>query len=294
MKALHIHAHHDDFEFCAAGTFELWRRQLGDAFQGRIVVCTDGAAGHHFRTRPETAELRRREQEASAAIGGVEFQQLVDAHGQPFREGCLQADRNFLAALWKAIRDFEPDYLFCPPLPVDPLAGVHLDHLAVAEGVRRVAYLINVPHAFTPEYPADETRSAFCRTPVILNVHDGYMAGANSHDLAVRVESAFDTLVEMSCCHQSQIAEWLPWIDRHSLEVPRSKAHWAAQLRQRFARINREMDQAGEEAHEFFRVTAWGTVPSAAQLLRDFPVLEPEATEKRLRRVLARWAPQAE
>ena len=25
-----------------------------------------------------------------------------------------------LAALWQAIREFEPDYLFCPPVPADP------------------------------------------------------------------------------------------------------------------------------------------------------------------------------
>jgi LmbE family N-acetylglucosaminyl deacetylase len=72
-----------------------------------------------------------------------------------------------LAALWKAIRDFEPDYLFCPPFPSDALAGIHVDHVAVAEAVRKVAYMINVPHAFTPEYPADESKSEPCKVPVI-------------------------------------------------------------------------------------------------------------------------------
>ena len=166
MKLLHIHAHHDDFEFVAAGTFELWRRKLGPLLESRIVVCTDGKAGHHFRTREETGALRQREQQASAALAGVAFQQLIDHRGQEFREGCLTMDAAFLAAIWKAIRDFQPDYLFCPPLPADPLAGVHPDHLAVAEAVRRVAYMINVPHAFTPEYPADETKSEPCQVPV--------------------------------------------------------------------------------------------------------------------------------
>lgn len=290
MNVLHIHAHHDDFEFAAAGTFELWRRGLGNQFKSRAIVCTDGAAGHHRRTRRETGEIRRREQAASAAIAGVEFQQLADHAGQLFREGCLAADRPFLAALWKAIRDFEPDYLFCPPIPTDPLAGVHPDHLAVAEAVRRVAYMINVPHAFTPEYPADETKSVPCRTPVIVNVHDGYMAGANAYDLAVEVESVFDQLVEMSWCHQSQVVEWLPWIDRHHLEVSQTRQDWAKQLRGRFTRINREMGVVSPDAHEFFRVTAWGTVPSTERLMEDFPkLLDPVATESRLRRNLSRW-----
>src|SRR5882672_5759964 len=205
MKALCIHAHYDDFEFVAAGTFELWRRKLGAAFQGRILVCTDGAAGHHFRTREETARTRLQEQEASARLGGCQFELLRLPNGKPPREACLQVTPDLLAALWKAIRDFEPDYLFCPPIPANPLAGIHNDHLTVAEAVRRVAYMINVPHAFTPEYPADETSSHPCKVPAILNVYDAYMAGTNSHDLAVDVEGAFGKIGEMSFCHQSQI-----------------------------------------------------------------------------------------
>ena len=150
LKALFIHAHYDDYEFTAAGTFELWRRKLGDDFRGRVVVCCDGRAGHHFRTRDETARIRLAEQEASARLGGYEFVPLLLPDGTMPREACLQVTPELLAALWKAIRDFEPDYLFCPPLGSDPLAGIHNDHETVAEAVRRVAYMINVPHAFTP------------------------------------------------------------------------------------------------------------------------------------------------
>ena len=291
MKLLHIHAHHDDFEWAAAGTFELWRRELGDQFHARLIVCTDGKAGHHFRPREETGELRRREQAASAALAGVEFQQLVDHRGQPFREGCLILDAPFLAALWKAIRDFEPDYLFCPPLPIDPLAGVHPDHLAVAEAIRRVGYMINVPHAYTPEYPADETRSTPCKVPVIINVHDGYMAGANAYDLAVNTEPVFEHLVDATWCHQSQFCEWLPWVDRHNLTAPTSKADWATQLRAAHARRNREMEVVETWSAEFFRVTAWGTIPTPEQLVADFPnLIDLPATLARLRDRLRRWS----
>ena len=54
MKILMIHAHFDDYEFVAAGTFELWSRKLGDALRARVIVCTDGEAGYHFHTRQET------------------------------------------------------------------------------------------------------------------------------------------------------------------------------------------------------------------------------------------------
>ena len=94
--------------------------------------------------------------------------------------------------MWKTIREFEPDYLICPPIPADSLAGVHVDHIAVAEAVRKVAYMINVPHAFTPEYPTDETESKPCKAPVVIQTYDTYLCGENVCDLAIDVEAAFD------------------------------------------------------------------------------------------------------
>ena len=289
MKILCVHAHYDDYEFFASGTFELWRRKLGADLRARVLVCTDGQAGHHFRTREETGALRRQEQEASARIGGYEFELHRLPNGQVPREACLPVTIDLLAALWKSIRDFEPDYLFCPPLAADPLAGLHNDHQTIGEAVRRVAYMINVPHAFTPEYPADETRSQPRRTPVILNLYDSYLSGANAYDLAVDVEEAFDRMCAMSYCHQSQLTEWLPWVGRHRMEPPRSLEEWARLFRQRLLRRNQELGLRSERAIEVFTVTAWGEVPAYEQILRDFPGVQPQfsnlpALEKRLQR----------
>ncbi|MBI3853029.1 MAG: PIG-L family deacetylase [Verrucomicrobia bacterium] len=290
MRILCIHAHFDDFEFVASGTFEMWRRKLGNGLRARVIVCTDGKAGHQFRTREETGRLRLQEQLTSAKIGGYEFEQLKLPDGQVPREACLQVTMPLLAALWKAIREFEPDYLFCPPIGADPLAGIHVDHVGVAEAVRQVAYMINVPHAFTPEYPADETASMPCKVPVILNVYDGYMAGANSYDLAVDVEEAFPRICEMTWCHQSQIAEWLPWVGRHNLTPPASQADWSRTLRRRLANRNQELGIRSERAFEVFTVTAWGAVPTFEQLLKDFPGIEAEASNlESLQQRLARW-----
>jgi LmbE family N-acetylglucosaminyl deacetylase len=277
MKALYIHAHFDDYEFTAAGTFELWRRQVGSYLRARVLVCTDGKAGHHFRTREETGRIRIEEQAASARIGHYEFEILRLPDGQPPREACLQITPPLLAAIWKAIRDFEPDYIFCPPLASDPLAGIHNDHETIAEAVRRVAYMINVPHAFTPEYPADETQSALCKVPVIINVYDGYMFGANAYDFAIDVEDALPLIAEMTWCHQSQVTEWLPWVGRHNMAPPKDLAGWATTLRARFDRKNRELGIRGNRAVEVFRVTAWGAVPSLSQLQRDLPAMIPDA-----------------
>jgi LmbE family N-acetylglucosaminyl deacetylase len=273
MRLLSVQAHFDDFEFTAAGTFEMWRRKADDPLRARVLVCTDGQAGHHALTRKQTGRVRLREQQASARIGQYEFKQLILPDGRLPRDSCLQVTTGFLAALWKAIRDFEPDYLFCPPLPPATLAGIHVDHVAVAEAVRKVAYMINVPHAFTPEYPADETHSRPVRVPVILNVYDAYMFGVNAPDLVVDVEPAFDRIVEMSWCHQSQIREWLPWVGRHQIKAPRSPVEWSVVLRDRFRRQQRELGLRMRRATEVFTVTAWGSIPKIESLVKDFPKL---------------------
>jgi LmbE family N-acetylglucosaminyl deacetylase len=290
MKALYVHAHYDDYEFGAAGTFELWRRARGEHFQARVLVCTDGAAGHQFRTRAETARLRFQEQTNSAKLGGYEFELLRSPQGKPFREASLQISGDLLAVLWQAIRQFEPDYLFCPPLPTDPLAGVHNDHVVIAEAVRRVAYMINVPHAFTPEYPADETRSVARKTPVILQVYDTYLAGGHGFDLAVDVEAAFDRIAEMSWCHQSQIKEWLPWVGRHNMEPPATLEAWKAALHARYLRRNRQLGLRSRRVLETFTLTAWGETPNLEAVLRDFPpVSRPNSKLAQCRRRLKLW-----
>ena len=290
MKILHVHAHFDDYEFVAAGTFDMWKRKLGDDLRARVLVCTDGKAGHHFRTRNQTGEIRLREQQESARVGGYDLQVLRLPNGQVPREACLQPSIELHAALWKAVRDFEPDYLFCPPVAADPLAGIHNDHVVVADAVRRVAYMINVPHAFTPEYPADETRSTPCKVPVILNVYDTYMFGTTGYDLAVDVEDAFDKVARMSWCHQSQVTEWLPWVGRHDLAAPAALAEWSAILRRRFEKQNRELGLPAGRAREVFTVTAWGEVPTVEQLVADFPSLDSAASRlEPLGQRLARW-----
>jgi len=290
MKILCVHAHFDDFEFVAGGLFEIWRQKLGRELTAKLIVCTDGKAGHHFRTREETAKIRLQEQLESARIGGYEFEQLRLPSGLAPREACLQVSTEFLAALWKAVRDFEPDYLFCPPLPPDPLAGIHVDHLAVAEGIRKMAYMINVPHAFTPEFPADETKSRPCKVPVIVNVYDAYMSGDNQYDVAVDVEAAFPKICETTFCHQSQIVEWLPWVGRHDMPAPKSSADWAEHLRQRFAKRNRELGIGSNRLLEVFTVTAWGELPRFNQLLQDLPnVLAEFSNLAQLKQRLVRW-----
>src|SRR4051812_16924839 len=296
MKILHVHAHFDDFEFVASGLFEMWRRKLCDQLRARVMVCTDGKAGHHFRTREEIGRVRLEEQLKSARIGNFELEQLLLPDGRPPREACLQITPALMAGLWKAVRAFEPDYLFCPPVPNDPLAGIHVDHVTGAEAGRKTTYMFNVPHAFTPEFPAvDETKSEPRKTPVILNVHDGYMTGENAFDLAIDVEEAFEVMAEEAFAHKSQITEWIPWVGRHDMAPPQTMEEWRAILRGRCLKRNREMGISSNRVFEFFTVTAWGAVPILEDLLRDIPNIAPEVSQiENLQKRLKRWRGDSE
>lgn len=280
MRILFIHAHYDDYEFAGAGTFELWRRKLGKDLRARVLICTDGKAGHQFRTREETGRMRVREQEESARLGGYEFETLRLPDGSVPREACLGVTVPLLAALWKAIRDFEPDYLFCPPVATDPRAGIHVDHVAVAEAVRKVAYMINVPHAFTPEYPADETASTTVRVPVIITVFDHYLKRLQKPDLAVDIDPVFPLVAEMGYCHRSQVVEWLPWVASPAIiPAPKDLADWTRLKREQLVRLNAGLGVASDKPMEFFTVTHWGRTPTYDEILRDIPGIDPAASD---------------
>ena len=69
---------------------------------------------------------------------------------------------------------------------------------------------------------------------------------------------------------------------------PASLTEWQVTLRERFDRKNRELGIDSPHAMEVFRVTAWGVVPTLAQLTADFPPMFAAASnlaalEQRLR-----------
>lgn len=293
MRLMNIHAHYDDFEFTACGTFAQFMDADREGFRGRVTVCTDGAAGHHRMSRDETAAVRLQEQESAMAMAGFELETLEYPDGARPKEGQMTAGPEMLAALWMSIRSFQPDYLFCPPLPSDVSAGLHVDHVVVAESIRRVAYLLNVPQAYTNFYPQLSPPWESIRTPVILTVADSYMGTENPFDLVVDISERFDLVCETSWCHQSQIREWLPWVGRHQFRPPENYSQWCDFLRQRVLARQQNLGLPTDRIFELFSLTAWGEIPGLEELLHDFPgvdtVLSPIAE---LGRKIRRWKTQ--
>ena len=257
-----IMAHQDDFEFNAGGLFAKLRKQHGDNVKLKILVTTRGATGHHEMSLEET--FRRREQEAknSAALIGAEYECLTCLDGRHL-PGSVFIDANLLGGLWNAIRDFEPDYIFCPPVITDPLAGIHIDHYNTAWAVRMVAYQLTVPHAYVTMN--GNPKMQICE-PVIINVDDVY-ACENTYDLAVDINDVYERKVNMALCHKSQIFEWLPWNSNTPLD---NEEDFRIQFRQRHSEINSRYGQDDNVAREYFRLTSWGKHAANADLIKDF------------------------
>ena len=263
LRVMSIMAHQDDFEFNLGGTFALLRRRYGDGVRLKILCTTRGASGHHEMSLEETFRRREAEARESAAKIGAEYECLRQLDGSYVHVQAM-IDRNFLGGLWNAIRDFEPDAIFCPPVADDPLAGVHIDHLHTAQAVRLVAYQLLVPHAYPTMSGPPKQRIA---RPVVINVHDPYLS-TTRFDAAVDVSEVFDEKTEMALCHRSQVFEWLPWVGG---EDPPDPEVWRETFIDRMRARVASYDHEGEGAYEFFRFTRWGRPVSPEDAERLFP-----------------------
>ena len=262
-RVMSIMAHQDDFEFNAAGSFAILRETLGDGVEFKIVTTTRGASGHHELSREDTYRRRVAESRASAELLGADYECLTLLDGA-LLPGQVFVDRNLLGGLWNAIRAFEPDVIFCPPVISDPLAGVHIDHINTAHAVRLVAYQIVVPNAFPI---LKGPRKGFVPSPLIINVDDPY-ARETGYDVRQDITDTYDIKTRMALCHASQIFEWLPWT--RQAPTP-TKDQWLDQFRQRHLDMNRRYNHDGDVMSEYFRITRWGRSPRDGELERLFP-----------------------
>ncbi len=264
FRVMSIMAHQDDFEFSAGGTFALLRKTLGDRVSLKIIATTRGAGGHHEMLPEKTFRRRDAEARKSAAVIGAEYECLrrLDGSHSPMQ---VFIDRNLLGGLWNAIRAFEPDVIFCPPVVTDPLAGIHIDHQNTAMAVRMVAYQLIVPRAYpTTDGPVKQR----VRSPLIINVADNY-SRETAFDIRQDISEVYESKLEMALCHESQVFEWLPWTGGR--EIPLSREQVIKEFQERHENINHRQGIADGVKSEFFRITRWAREPENGELERLFP-----------------------
>ena len=200
QRILIIGAHPDDCEYRCGGVAALWRAQ-GDVV--RFVSLTDGRSGHH--EMDSDALVARRRAEAASAASLIDAECLVldipDGHLEPTLVNRLKVIR--------VIREFKPD-LIITNRPND----YHADHRYTAQLVQDASFLLVVP-GILPEVPALQ------QMPVITYFWDAFQKPMPFHaDVAVDIDSVYETKIRQLAAHESQFFEWLPWLDRKLEEIP--------------------------------------------------------------------------
>jgi len=193
MKILVIGAHPDDCEIRCGGTAALLTAR---GHQVRFLSATNGNKGHHGQSGQALEERRREEARAAAAVLGVESRVLDIPDGE------IQPN---LETRWKFIREirgFAPDVLITHR-PWD----YHPDHRIVGQIVQDCSYLVRVP-LVCPDAPVPG------QAPVILLMWDGFTQPTPFRaDMAFPVDEVYEQKLRALACHESQVFEWLPWID---------------------------------------------------------------------------------
>lgn len=194
QKQLHfmfIGAHPDDADIECAGTAIKFIK-----------------AGHHKIGGAELAKRRRKESLAVKDLLGLDDYIVFDN-----QDGYLEASIENRDKVIKLIRNTKPD-IIATHRPND----YHSDHRRVAQLVQDAVYLIAVPNICTEV-------SALDYNPVILYHQDNFEKPYRFlPNIIVDITAEYEQIIAALHLHESQVYEWLPWIEHYSDEVPSADA----------------------------------------------------------------------
>jgi LmbE family N-acetylglucosaminyl deacetylase len=265
MNIVCFGAHPDDAEVFAGGTLVKCARA---GHRVTLVSLTNGAIGHHTQHGAELARRRAAEAAESARRGGVGHRVL------DFPDGGLFPTAELRAAIVRIIRECAADVVLTHR-PCD----YHPDHRNAAVAVQDAAYMVMVPH-YVPDAPA------LRHNPVFLYMMDRFTKPQPfTPDLAVAVDEVMPVKWDMLDAMESQMYEWLPWIDHRDQEVPADAAarrawletawgayfrgwtdHFRAALARRYSQRAHDIVFA-----EFFELCEYGHCPTPDALDRLLP-----------------------
>lgn len=194
-RVLVVVAHPDDVDFGAAGTVATW---VDSGIDVTYCIVTDGDAGGFDLSvsRPQMAEIRRREQRAAAAVLGV-----TDVTFLGYPDGRLVASLDLRRDISRVIRQVRPQRVLCPSPErvLDRLFASHPDHLAAGEATLCAVY----PDSRNP-FAHPELLDAGFEPHVVAETW--LMAGGDP-SVFVDVTDAFDRKWEALGCHRSQLPD---------------------------------------------------------------------------------------
>ena len=267
LSVVLIGAHPDDSEIFAGGTALLWLRA---GARVTMVSATNGDVGHFEQQGQELASRRAAESTAPATRFGYTHR-ILDNH-----DGELLPTLEVRRELIRIIREARAD-IVATHRPWD----YHPDHRYTAMAVQDAAYLVTVPH-ICPETPRLEVN------PVFLYMMDRFQKPYPfKADVAVDVGPVMEEKWAMIEGMESQLYEWLPWLDGTIDSVPKDSQKRLEWLREQWEPFFRAPAAQSAEAlakwygadarsvayAELFEVCEYGTQPDDAMLRRLFPFL---------------------
>lgn len=266
LRLLILGAHPDDAEYHSAG-LALIHRRLGHAV--KMVSVTDGSAGHHERSAPELAAIRREEAAASGAVIGAQYD-VWD-----FPDGELVPTLQVRRKIIREIRTFAPDLVL-----THRTNDYHPDHRAVGQAVQDASFMVTVPRV-VPDVPTLK------KDPVVAYMPDLFTKPCPlTADVVIDVTDELDTIVSMLACHRSQVFQWMPYLEGTLDEVPTDEEDrfvwlrdwYVREVRPRAVRYRKELIRAyGEErgsrieCAEVYEISEYAATLDDAARQRLFP-----------------------
>ncbi len=195
-RILVVTAHPDDVDFGVAGSVATW---VKSGTHVAYCIVTDGDAGGSDRTitRPQMAEIRRREQRAAAAVVGVDDGRFL---GHP--DGRLAATFDLRRDISRVIRQFRPQRVVTqsPERNWERIYASHPDHLAAGEAAAAAVYPDARNPFAHPELLDDEGLEPH-------TVDELWLMAFDHPNIAVDTTAAFERKVAALKRHESQVAE---------------------------------------------------------------------------------------
>jgi len=265
-RIIMIGAHPDDCDQDGGGT-SILLASLGYAV--KFVSVTNGDAGHQTDKGKTLAKRRLQEAQEAGKRFGVVYD-VLDNH-----DGGLLPTLEVRLQIIQKIREWNADVVIAPR-PND----YHPDHRYTGVLVQDAAYMVAVPNV-APNTPPLK------KNPVFLYFQDNFQRpNPFRPDIAIDITAVYTKKIYAMDAHESQMYEWLPWIGRHSGEVPAGKAERLKWLEgRRKVTITPEVrkslqkwygNEKGTKAEhaEAFEVCEYGTQPKDDDIRRLFPMLK--------------------
>lgn len=266
MNIVCIGAHPDDCEVFAGGVCAKW---VGAGHRVLMVSMTNGDAGHFEEGGGALAKRRAAEARLSAQRGGMN-ELILDNH-----DGELEPTLANRKRVVEIIREAEADIVLTHR-PYD----YHPDHRYTSIIVQDAAFMVTVPNV-CPAVPALRTN------PVFLYLMDRFTKPQPFQpDIAVDIGDVMDLKWSMLDAMESQLYEWLPWLDGVLDQVPqhpKERREWMEKtwefMFKQAARACRGTlakwygERAARRVHfaEAFEICEYGRQPSDDEIRRLFP-----------------------